>query len=157
MDGVEAIAMVSVLGILGGSVVSVVKTTAEHFRQSRADKAQAELYGKLLDKFGSSQELLAYLQSEAGQTLLKTPVAARPGAPTNRILNSVQFGIVILLLGAALMGIRGMVSPGQEALEVMTVFGMLGMFLGAGLLISAAASWKLSQMWGLMNGKTHEG
>jgi hypothetical protein len=68
----------------------------------RASKIQADAHAKLVDRLTSNEDLLAYLQSPAGQRA--TMSATRPGldiamravgAPVNRILWSVQAGVVL--------------------------------------------------------------
>lgn len=149
----EAFAIVSIVGTLSGSVLYIFRSSLDHLRTNRNTRLQAEFYNKLLDRFGSSQDLLAYLQTEAGQSLLKShEVEPRPGAPVRRILNSVQIGTILIAVGTAFLLIRNAIESIHEK-EPLTVFGILGLMAGLGFLVSAFASWKLSKMWGLMNGK----
>ena len=48
-------------------IVFLVETVVEHRRWQRAMRAQSELNTKLIDRFASSEELLAYLQSPQGK------------------------------------------------------------------------------------------
>ena len=41
----------------------------ENRRWSRIFKLQSDVHGRLIDKFSSSQELAAYMETEAGQPL----------------------------------------------------------------------------------------
>ena len=48
-------------------------------RKSKVSRAQADIQSKLIDKFGSSQELLDYMKTEAGQKFIQTaPVVVPP-------------------------------------------------------------------------------
>ena len=72
--GVALIVMTITTGI-----VFLVKTVVEHRRWQRAMKAQSDLNTKLIDRFASSEELLAYLQSPQGKLLTR-----RAGASAGR-------------------------------------------------------------------------
>jgi hypothetical protein len=146
----EAVAIVATVGTMAGSVLYLVKTTLDHLRTSKTEKLQADLYARMLDRFGSSQDLLAYLQTDAGKNLLKTaaPVEAAP-MPTRRIMNSVQIGTVLIAFGAAMLMLKAALEDSGSQ-EPLTVFGIIGVMTGVGFLVSAFASWKLSKAWGLM-------
>jgi hypothetical protein len=149
MDEKIAIVMVMASMILG--VVTIVRLTLEHMSRSRTLKAQNDLFNRLIDKFGSSSELLAYMQSEAGQQLLKTPEIPAPNAYT-RILNSAQYGAMAVVIGFGILGI-GSAFKGKEAADVTYVFGWLAVTAGGALLISAVMSYLMSAKFGLIGGR----
>jgi predicted phage tail protein len=145
----ETISMTVVMGILAWTFVTIIRMVVEHMRRSRTDRLQAELYNKLLDKFGSSHEVLAYLQSEAGQSLLKTAPPERPHA-YGRILNSVQLGIVLTVVGLGVLQVgKWFTGDGRDA---GAVIGTLLATAGIGLLLAGVASYLLSKRFGLING-----
>jgi hypothetical protein len=146
----EKIAIVMVLATLALGVVAVVHLFLEHMGRSRTLRTQGDVYNRLIDKFGSSGEFLTYLQSEAGQQLLKTPAAAAPNA-YSRIMNSAQYGAISMVTGFGILGI-GKAFTGREAAEVTYVLGWLGVTIGAALLISAALSYMMAKKFGLING-----
>lgn len=151
-DGAEAAAIVLSMGTAAGSVLYLVRTTLDHIRSARTEKLQTDLYTRMLDKFGSSQDLLAYLETDAGKNLLKPPPQASEAvapAPTRRIMNSVQIGTVLLAIGTAFLLMKASIQD-FNAREPLTVFGILGVMAGVGFLVSALASWQLSKMWGLL-------
>ena len=125
----------------------------DSYRRGRSEKLQAELYSKMVDKFGTSQDLVSYLQTEAGQSFLKAAPPER-AHPFGRILNSVQVGVVLVALGLSLWFVRASVGPGGQ--EPLAVFGTIGLSLGIGLLVSGGASWFLSKQLGLINGNRGE-
>src|SRR5688500_4314950 len=55
-------------------IVFLVKTVVEHWRWQRAMKAQNDLNTKLIDRFASSEDLLAYIQSPQGKALTEGPI-----------------------------------------------------------------------------------
>jgi hypothetical protein len=139
--------------IIVGSLLWVMRSILENRRWSRLAKVQAEAHTKLLERFGSSQELLAYMGTEPGKKFLESapiPVGLEPqtrfGAPLGRILWSAQLGLILGLGGAGLLYIRGSVVGGDEPL---LVFGTLGMTFGIGFILSAIFSYLLSRHLGL--------
>ena len=146
----ENVAISIVMPMLFACVAYILKSVMDTLRRSRSERLQAELYGKLFEKFGSSADLVAYLQSEAGQNFLKAAPVERTG-PFNRILNSMQAGIVLFFMGIACLLLR--LGVGSDAQEPMLVLGSVGSALGLGLLVSGGASWFLARNWGLLNGK----
>jgi hypothetical protein len=139
--------------IIVGSLLWVTRSIMENRRWSRLAKVQAEAHTKLLERFGSSQELLAYMGTEPGKKFLESapiPIGLEPqtrfGAPLGRILWSAQLGLILTLGGAGLLFIRGSVVGGDEPL---LVFGTLGVTFGIGFILSAAFSYGLSKHLGL--------
>jgi hypothetical protein len=130
-----------------------IKTFIEHRRWLRLSKIQTDTHSKLLDRLTSNEDLLAYIQTPAGRQFLEAaPVSVGPrplaiGAPINRILWSAQAGVILILVGAGLWYSRGQVI--DEAAQVLSVLGMLGMFLGAGFVISALVAFGISRALGL--------
>ena len=150
---------VTVLGSVLAGVLAlgwIIKYTVEHRRWLRATKIQSDMQNKLLERMSSNNELLAYVQSPAGQSLLQgvpvsiDPVPARAGnVPFNRILLSVQVGFVLAAAGAGLLVVRN--SLGMDFQGVALVIGTIGVSLGVGFGLAAAASYFLSQKFGLLD------
>jgi hypothetical protein len=107
-----------------------------------------------MDRFTSSQDLLAYIQSPAGKNFLEAvppaEMAGAPGAIVRRILSSVQAGLVIGLGGIGLNYASYHIAT--EAAQPFFVLGVLGMSLGAGFMLSALASYVISRNLGLVRG-----
>jgi hypothetical protein len=121
----------------------------------RASKTQSETHAKLMDRLTSNEDLMAYLQSPAGQRA--TMSATRPGldiatrmvgAPVNRILWSVQLGVVLAAGGVGLWLARGSVI--DEAAQALHVIAMLAVALGIGFVVSALVAYALSRQLGLL-------
>jgi hypothetical protein len=145
-----------VLVTLLGALLWVFKVILENRRWGKVAKVQSEVHTKLLERFGNSQELLAYMGTDAGKRFLESQPfqldaqGPRPTPyPVGRILLSVQLGVVVLLVGVGLLFLRGRVTEGtQECL----ILGTLASTVGIGFLLSAAASYGLSQHLGLLEG-----
>ncbi len=69
--------MLIIITITAG-IICLVRTVIEHRRWQRAMQAQTELNTKLIDRFSSSEELLAYLQSPRERLLIE-PAALAAG------------------------------------------------------------------------------
>jgi hypothetical protein len=114
-------------------------------RRSKTAKLQAGVQTKLLEKFGSSEDLLAYMQTDAGKHFLES-FAIEQGAPYGRILGAAQAGVIATLFGCALLFLRGRVAGAEEGF---LVFGTLILTLGVGFGVSASVSYALSKSFGL--------
>src|SRR5688500_9840634 len=66
---VEFAGIVLIVMTITTGVVFLVKTVVDHWRWQRAMRAQNDLNTKLIDRFASSEDLLAYLQSPQGKVL----------------------------------------------------------------------------------------
>jgi hypothetical protein len=135
-------------------VVFLVRAVVEHWRWQRAMKAQSDLNTKLIDRFASSEDLLAYLQSPQGKLLTEAPILpqAAPramGAPLSRIFWSMQSGIVLGALGSGLIFVSG-TSDEPEMANFLHGVGVVVLMIGVGFAVSAVVSYVLSQRLGLV-------
>jgi len=127
-----------------GWVVWVVST---NLRKKRVAQTQAEMQAKLLDKLSASQDLAEFLKTEAGRRLMETTPAERTN-PFGKILASIQIGLVLFLLGIALLSLAGVI---RGAWDEMIVFGSISLAVGIGFMTSAGISYTLSKSWGLFD------
>ncbi len=135
----------------------IIRSAIEHRRWLRATKIQTDAHTKIVDRLTSNEDLLAYMQSSIGQRFLTTSlgspaaVDAAPhivGAPFNRILWSVQAGIVLAAAGVGLwFAKKGVIDEVAQPLQVVAI---LAIALGIGFVISAFASYALSRQLGLV-------
>jgi hypothetical protein len=137
------------------ALFSIVRYLIEYRRWHRISKVNAEVHNKILDRFGSNEELLAYIDSPAGRRFLEaTPIApnataqGRMAAPYGRILLSVQVGVLLLALSLGFMWVSSRAL--EEVREVFMGLSIVGFTLGLGCVISAAASYMLSRKLGLL-------
>jgi hypothetical protein len=124
---------------------------ANTIRRTRAARVQAEVRGKLLEKFGSSRELLDYLQTEAGQKFVDSGTVERTATPYGRILGSVQAGIILAVLGIGFLVLQRQLPFEADELRVL---GTLALALGIGFLLSSLSAYMLSKSWGLFERPT---
>jgi hypothetical protein len=140
-----------------GTLAWLIRSGIDYRRWLRAVKIQTDAHTKIVDRLASNEDLLAYMQSAAGQRFLTalptTPAAVDHitppmSAPFNRILWSVQAGVVLTTAGAGLWLARSGVI--EEAAQAMQVVAILVMALGLGFVLSALASYALSRQLGLV-------
>jgi hypothetical protein len=131
----------------------IVRMLTTNRRLTRVAQAQLELQGKLLDRFGSAQELATYLGTEAGRRLLDLSAVER-AAPHARILGAIQAGIVLSFGGVAFLVMSGTIAG---AMEGFMFIGTLGLCLGLAFLASAGVAWTLSRRWGLIADRDRSG
>jgi hypothetical protein len=141
-----------VLGLWGffTGVAFIIWVIATNVRQTKLGRAQAEMQANLLERLGSSQELLAFLQTDTGRRLLEAaPPSPEPRRnPLARILISMQIGIILTAMGGAFFATSGAYFGISASFQIL---GFLGVCLGAGFLVSAAATYILSKSWGLLD------
>ncbi len=136
------------------AIVWIIRIIVESRRWNRAFKQQSEVHGRLIDKFTSSQELAAYMQTEAGKRFLEvspsamgTDAGVRMPNAVARVLTPLSTGIVLALTGIGLMLLRNV---GPDMQEPMLVLGTLALMPGIGFILSAGATWILAHRLGLM-------
>ena len=90
------IAGFSVFLVITFVLIWAIKTLIEQRRWSRLSSIQTEVHSKLLDRFTSNEELLAYIQTPAGKRFFESapiPLEAGPrpmSAPVGRIFWTVS-------------------------------------------------------------------
>jgi hypothetical protein len=134
----------------------VVRSALDYRRWLRAVKIQTDAHTKIVDRLASNEDLLAYMQSPVGQRFLSaSPVfpsvenVPHPMmAPFNRILWSVQAGVVLATGGVGLWFAKTGVI--EEVAQPLHVIAILAIALGLGFILSALASYGLSRQLGLV-------
>ena len=153
---VEFGGIVLVISTITLGIIFLVRTVVEHWRWQRAMKAQADLNTKLIDRFASSEDLLAYLQSPQGKSLTGAPALPQPAArmmdaPLNRIFWSLQAGAVLAFGGAGFVFVSSRLTGDvQEVTPVIFAFGIVVLTIGIGFLVSSVIAFLLSQRLGLV-------
>jgi len=154
-DAIDFLGAFLVFAAVVIALFSLMKYVVEYRRWARISKVNAEVHNKILDRFGSNEELLAYIDSPAGRRFLEaTPIApsAAPtrhvGAPFGRILLSVQVGVILLALGLGFMVISW--DAIEEVRPLLVSLAVLGFCLGLGSIVSGGASYLLSRKLGLL-------
>ena len=141
-----------------GLVAWGIRTLIEHRRWLRASKVQSDAHSKMFDRLTSNDDLMAYLQSPAGQRYLQSaPLPVEDprafGAPVGRILVAAQAGTVVAFLGFGLWFASSRLAGNPNAAEVTPVFftaSMVVIAVGLGFLVSSGIAYVLSRQLGLL-------
>jgi hypothetical protein len=154
-DMVQGFQIISVVGIITGAFIWIIRNLLDYRKWLRLTRVQAEVHGKLLDRFTSNEDLLAYVQTPAGRKFLEsTPIpldaetSRTVSAPINRILWSVQLGVIIAAGALGLIYISG--REIQEIGRPLFAMGSIGLAVGVGFVVSALVSYLLSRRLGLV-------
>lgn len=132
-----------------GAICFIVWTITTNIRRSKVAHAVADLHAKVLEKCSANQELMGYVQSDAGRRFMESATDSQAN-PTSRILNAVQAGVILSLLGGASI-IASNTHHDIDAREFFVTLGWLVMAVGLGFLVSAGVSFGLCKSWGLLN------
>ncbi len=153
-DVIEFMGAFLVFCVIAFALFGIIKYIVEYRRWHRISKVNTDVHNKILDRFASNEELLAYMDSPPGRRFLEAAplapaVAPAPvGAPFGRILLSVQIGVLLVALGAGLLVIS--YKAVEEVQQVLTGLSVIGFCLGLGCVVSAATSYVLSRKLGLL-------
>lgn len=152
--------VLTVFSVVTGTLIWLIKTILDYRRWNRLSKVQTDVHTKLLDRFTANDDLLAYIQTPSGRKFLESaPIPLREetrsiGAPFSRILWSLQAGVVVTLLGFALLFVSGRVA--EEVAQGVFVMGVLILALGVGFMASAAVAYVISRRMGLLDRPVQE-
>ena len=141
----EIVIVPTIFGVIG----FVVWTITTNIRRAKVAHVVADLHAKVLERCSANQELMGYVQSDAGRRFLESATDSQTN-PTSRILNAVQAGTILSLLGAAAIMVSNF-HHDIEAREFFITLGWLVLAVGLGFLVSAGVSWVLCKSWGLLN------
>jgi len=138
----------------------VSKAIIEQRRWSRVSKVQNEANAKIIDRLSSNEDLLAYIQTPAGQRYLESAplsVGAAEGpasAPYSRILWSVQMGTVASVVGVAFLFVSARWGDATDwsadFSRMLFLVGSVVLACGVGFVLSGFASYALSRRFGLI-------
>ena len=137
-----------------------IRVLLENRRWTKTFHQQSEAHNRLIEKFGTSEELLNYMRSEAGKRILESgPIPLKANgfewnSPLARVLTPLQFGAVFTMVGVGFL-ILMYASETNQTLDLgrpggFLVFGILALMLGLGLIISAGVSWLFARHLGLL-------
>lgn len=149
-DGLPFLVFVCILSAL----LWLTQVLLENRRWSRIFKLQTDMHSKLIERFGTSQEVLTYMNTESGKKFLEAaPIAvgldrkAPVPSPVARVLTPLQIGVVMSLLGLGLIFLRHSIPDGEAPLLLL---GTVVLMPGLGFIISAGVTWVLARRLGLM-------
>jgi hypothetical protein len=143
MEGKDIAILLVLLGAFATAAWMFYLVADTNKRQRRL-KAQAELHGRLLDKFSSAREVVEFLQTPGGAQFVDSFSADRE-EPSNGILRSTHRGIILVIVAAGCLFLNWWYYRESRGDNPLLVIGVILLCLGVGFLLSAAVSQRLSR------------
>jgi hypothetical protein len=141
MEGKDIAILLVLLGAFATAAWMFYLVADTNKRQRRL-KAQAELHGRLLDKFSSAREVVEFLQTPGGAQFVDSFSTDRE-EPANGILRSTHRGIILVIVSAGCLFLNWYYRNSGD--NPLLVIGVILLCLGVGFLLSAAVSQRLSR------------
>jgi hypothetical protein len=147
------VAPMVVMVVLLCALAWIIRTLVESRRWTKVFTLQSEVHGKLIDRFATNQELLGYMETDAGRRFLEAaPIVTQPDSRrmpnlVSRIVATLQVGLVLTLLGGGLLSLKNVVG---DASTTMLVLGVVALMPGSGLIMSAGILWLLGKRLNLV-------
>lgn len=147
----EGLAVFGTFSLVALALGWLIRTFVEQKRWNRLSKNQIDVHNRILDRFGSSEELLEYVRTSAGTRFLEAaPISVRAdrgASPQARIVRSVQVGVVVACAAFGMLLISANLE--DEGAQVLFALGVIALSVGVGFVASAAVSNVLSRRFGL--------
>ena len=143
MEGFEVLLPI-VISVAFFLLVAFIVGAGVHGRNRRA-QLQADVQTRLIDKFGSAPEMVAFLHSDAGRQFMSGVERMPQMMARDRVVSGFRRAIILAFLGVAFLILR--VAVGGEGF---LIAGMILLALGGAFLVSTWASLRLSRSYGLM-------
>ena len=131
-----------------GMISFVAWVVVNAWQRRQHVKLVTDFNNRVLERLGSMKDLSDFLHTDGGDRLMRVLIAERGSAgPRERILVSVQAGVVFLTLGVGLFFVAWRATgDAQEGLRVMST---VVLSLGVGLMLSSAASFWVARRLGM--------
>lgn len=138
--------MIPIVAIVGSFVTIVLIVWLQARRRKAELETKAQIYNRLIEKYGSAQELAEFLKTEEGREFLRglaMPPAERPAT----VLRWIRAGLILTFLGLAFIFVGWW--PALEEPGLMFP-GVILTALGVAFLLGA---W-VTHWWGRRFGET---
>jgi hypothetical protein len=149
----ETVMPAIVMVVLLFAMAWIIRTLVENRRWTKVFMLQSEVHGKLIDRFASNQELLGYMETDAGRRFLEAaPIVTEAESRkmpnlVSRMMATLQVGLVLMLLGTGLVMLKNVVG---DAGTTVLVLGVIALMPGIGLIMSAGILWLLGKRLNLV-------
>ncbi|HVF29425.1 MAG TPA: hypothetical protein VNA22_00575 [Pyrinomonadaceae bacterium] len=141
--------------VIGATIIIcsawIINSIVAAMRQRANTRTRAEVYNKLIDKFGTAPEFVQFLTSDAGLRFIEEQ-AIDTSQPLGKILGSVRLGVTFTLVGLGMLFVSNVWDRelGQDLYVVVALGGTVGLTAGVGFIIAAAISYMLCRNLGLI-------
>ena len=155
-DIIEGLAIFATFSLIAVALAWIIRTIIEQKRWNRLARSQSDVHNKILDRFGSADELLQYVKSDAGSKFLEAaPIPVRTerapqNAPLSRVMWSIQIGVIVIAAGLGMMLVS--IPLEGDGAQALFSLGAIGFCIGGGFIASALVSIYFSKRLGLWDG-----
>jgi hypothetical protein len=148
MNTVSAVVIAATIIVSFAWIITSIVTS---IRQRANTRTRAEVYNRLIDKFGTAPELVDFLQSNAGLRFIEEQTV-EVSQPLSKILGSIRLGVSLALIGGGMLIVANLWDRtlGEDLYIVIALGGTVALTAGAGFVIAAAISYKLCKSCGLI-------
>ena len=129
-DILEGLTIFAVFTLIAFALAWVVRTIIEQKRWNRLSRTQSEVHNKILDRFGTTAELLEYIRTPAATKFLEAapiPVNTQPithNPSLVRVMWSVQIGVVVAAASLGMLLVSFWI--GDEESQALLAMGAIG-------------------------------
>ena len=131
---------IAIVGIILGNIAFIAVVVAWWRVRQRRLELQAEVQTKLIERFGSSSELVEFLKSTTGREFVHGVQKGSLGVTQERVLAGIRKAIVMSFIGLGLLTLWGIFKE-----EWVAWFAIMFLALGLGFLTAAFVSMRLSR------------
>lgn len=148
MNTISAVVIGSTIIICAAWIITSIVTT---LKQRANTRTRAEVFNKLIDKFGTAPEFIEFLRSDAGLRFIEEQTVEYSPMLT-KILGSVRFGVSLTLIGGGTLIFANAwdIILGNDIFTIIALAGTVALTAGVGFIIAAAVSYRLCRSWGLI-------
>ena len=139
--------LVPIFGIVFGTVSTLAIVWVIGRTRQRRYEVQGQVQTKLIERFGSTPELIDFLQSPTGREFVNGVHSAPALLTRERVINGVSRSIILVFVGLCFVGMY--FALGEDDIRGLLIPAAIFIFLGLGFLIAAIVSYQLSKRFGL--------
>lgn len=145
MDGILILIPITI-SLAFFATIATIWISTNNTRRRRA-QLQAEVQNRLIDRFGTAPELIAFLSSTAGREFMGDIERQPRREAGDRILKGVRSATVLSCVGLAFCLLAFVEHERGWAIP-----GLILLALGGGYILSSVLTLRLSKSWGLLGG-----
>jgi hypothetical protein len=143
-----------ILPILFSMIAFIAWTAMSTLQRRHHLKLMTDFNSRLLERIGSVKDFSEFLQTDGGAKFMNSLTVERGASgPRERILRTTTIGIVVSALGLGFLFLSrhfGTDAYSSDMDEVLLIFGVIALSIGLGCLVSAAVSYYLARVLGVL-------
>lgn len=131
---------IPIVSVIFGNITFIAVLAAWWSVKRKRIQAQTEVQTKLIERFGSSTELVEFLKSETGREFVHGVQKGANAVIRDKALGGIRKSIILSFLGMGLIVVWAITGA-----EWVSWFGVMFLALGLGYLAAAYVSMRLSR------------